>query len=94
MFHMLTDCPRCYKQMHDEADSCPYCRQYVPNASEMSGSGIDGEAFIKFLVLSVVIFFGLGMALDYLSWWSNWEFVPCMLVAMVLGGLVTAKLSD
>lgn len=53
---MLTDCPHCYKQMHDEADSCPYCRQYVPNASEMSGSGIDGEAFIKFLVLSVVIF--------------------------------------
>ncbi|AIO65987.1 hypothetical protein DM82_2292 [Burkholderia oklahomensis] len=94
MFHMLTDCPHCYKQMHDEADYCPHCRQYVPNASEMSGSGIDGEGFIKFLVLSVVVSFGLGMALDYLSWWSNWEFVPCMLVAMVLGGLVTAKLSD
>ncbi|WP_241739605.1 zinc ribbon domain-containing protein [Burkholderia pseudomallei] len=91
---MLTDCPHCYKQIHDEADYCPHCRQYVPNASEMSGSGIDGEGFIKFLVLSVVVSFGLGMALDYLSWWSNWEFVPCMLVAMVLGGLVTAKLSD
>jgi hypothetical protein len=89
-FHMLTDCPHCYRQMHEEADYCPHCRQYVPNANEMSGSGVDGEGVLKFLVLSVIFFFGLGMTLDALAWWSDWEFVPCILIAMVLAGISVA----
>ena len=91
---MLTDCPHCYKKMHDEADYCPHCRQYVPNAAETTSSDMGVEWLIKLLVIAVGVFFGLCTALDYLSWWRSWEFVPCILVALILGGLITAMLPD
>jgi hypothetical protein len=81
---MLTDCPHCYKKMHDEADFCPHCREHVPNASEISSSSIEVEGILKYLIISAAIFFGLGMALDYLSWWSDWELVPGIVVALGL----------
>jgi hypothetical protein len=81
---MLTDCPHCYKKMHDEADYCPHCRQYVPNAAEISSSSIDVEWLIKPLAIIAGIFIGLYAALDYLSWWSGWVLVPYVFVALGL----------
>lgn len=80
--------------MHEEADVCPHCTRDVPNASELSSSGVDsGENIIRFLSFVVVFFFGMGIGLDYLGWWHDWELFPCALVSVVLALVLTALIS-
>lgn len=91
---MLTDCPHCYRPMHDEAEVCPHCTREVPNASGLSGASIDPDGvLIKFLACAGALFFALGTALDYLGWWRSWELVPCMLVSVLLAFLICVMLS-
>ena len=91
---MLVDCPHCYKPMHEEADVCPHCTRDVPNALELSSASIDSDgSIIKFLAFVIVFFFGLGMGLDCIGWWRSWEFVPCMLVSILLAFVLTLMLS-
>ncbi|TKC91697.1 zinc ribbon domain-containing protein [Trinickia terrae] len=91
---MLTDCPHCYKPMHDEAEVCPHCTREVQNASGLSGASIDSDGIvIRFLAFVIAFFFALGMALDYLDWWRSWEFFPCVLVSVLLAFVLSLILS-
>lgn len=84
---MLTDCPHCYKKMHDEAEYCPHCREYVPNAMQLSSSkGFDdlAEFIVKGGFYGAVFLFTLGGTLDYLGWWRDWEMIPCIVASLIL----------
>jgi hypothetical protein len=91
---MLTDCPHCYKPMHEEADVCPHCTRYVPNASQLSSASLGcGEDLVKFGFYTGAFFFALGGMLDYLGWWRDWEMILCIAVALVLALVLHSKLT-
>ena len=94
---MLTDCPHCYKKMHEEAEHCPHCTQYVPNAAQLpSSGGFDdlAELIVKIGFYGAAFFFTLGEALDCLGWWRGWEMIPCIVVSVMLVLALYSKLPE